>query len=149
MIMNPEIDKQYLESLERIYDLFSRGRPLVRDALDSVYSRRRSFTFENYVNKNILRASELTVFIRENLLPRLYKLGSSGIYLSDPIKFSILGFSTGLSSFPSNVKIEELVENNLMTLLNVDNNNQNQVGGFFPEGPLNGIASWYLCKMLS
>ena len=146
MIMKTEIDKRYLVSLQRIYDLFGRGRPLVRDTLDLFTLGEDPLTFEKYINENILRASELQ-FLFEKICCKGYTNWDRQVFTyTDTIKYSILGFSTGLSTFPSYVKIEDLVENNLMTLLNVDNNNQNQIGGFFPEGPLNSIASWFLCK---
>jgi hypothetical protein len=147
VIMKTEIDERYLQSIQRVRDLFNRGRPLVRDTLD-LFSL-GALTFENYINETIFRASELRFLFEKICCKGTTNWIDLEFFYSETILYSILGFSTGLSTFPSYVKIEDLVENNLMTLLNVDNNNQNQVGGFFPEGPLNGIASWFLCKRFS
>jgi hypothetical protein len=146
------IDETYLESIERVKDLFDCGRPLIRDTLEIELTDGR-LSFQKYIRTSIFESGEL-----QFLLGKICNIGIDasweedkfkGLVISNAARFSILGFSVGISSFPSSIKIEELVEKNLMTLLYVDNNNMNQITGFFPEGPLNSVASWYLCKYFS
>jgi hypothetical protein len=152
--MTTKIDENYLESNERVIDLFNRGRPLVRDTfeLTLLESSAGLPPFQEYMSMSIFGSLELQFLFEKLSNTKVIPWNEEdfrNLDFSIACRYSILGFSIGLTCFPPTIGIEELIEKNLMTLLHVDSNNLNQIAGFFPEGPLNSVASWYLCKYFS
>jgi hypothetical protein len=108
-------------------------------------------SFRGYVAGSIFAAAEFRMLLGKIFTDGTLTWGEPSTLAYNAnrnIFYSILGFATGLSSFLSYVSIESLVEKNMLTLLHVDNNNENHVAAFLPEGPLNTVASWFLCKHL-
>ena len=142
-----KIDLDYICSLGRLDDLFSVGRPFVKDCLDHNFeSIEEERSFEMYTEKDIFHSSDLKLLFSKICTGGKVTWKEASFELNTNIYFSILGFSVGLSSFPSFINVEDLVEKNLMTLIEISDNGRNHVASFLPEGPLNAVASWYLCK---
>ena len=137
----------YIKSFDRIDDLFSVGRPFVKDCLDyDIGDFDGRLSFDIYTEKDIFQSIDLRLLFSKICTGGTVSWKTSTFELNNHIYFSILGFSVGLSSFPTKISIEELVEKNLMTLIEINENGRNRVASFLPEGPLNAVASWYLCK---
>ena len=145
-LMVAEVDKKYLESFDRVCDLFSRARPLITNIFDFYYGKGKDkeFVFRKYIETPINHSLELEILVKKFFTIRKVDDELSFCILPDTITYSILGLSVCLSRFPYNFRANELIENDLTTITKFD-----KIGEFLPEGPLNGAASWFLCKHLS
>ena len=149
-VFSSKIDLDYIKSFDRVDDLFCVGRPFVKDCLDyDIGDFDGRFSFDIYTEKDIFQSIDLRLLFSKICTGGTVSWKDSSFELNNHIYFSILGFSVGLSSFPTKISIEELVEKNLMTLIEINENGRNRVASFLPEGPLNAVASWYLCKYLA
>ena len=145
-VMAAEVDKKYLESFDRVCDLFSRGRPLITDIFDVYYGEDNyeKFDFGEYIEDPINLSHELEVLVKKFFsIDKVDDKLLLGL-VSETIKYSILSLSICLSYFPYNFRTEKLFLNDLATTTEFG-----RIGEFLPEGPLNGAASWFLCKHLS
>ena len=161
----------FLTSEYRISEFFRFGRPLIwahfntvtlekfnneklysnanllmeKASVDKILSKKFDLSDE-FFTQDFDSSQELRFFLRKihGGLSHKEVLSSE----SKDIFLSIFSFSLGVNLLPTSVSTEDLVANNMMTLLSVEHSLNGEVisGCFLPEGPLNSVASYSLVK---
>ena len=124
--------------------LYSNANLLIEKAsVDKILSKKFDLSDE-FFTQIIDYSPELTFYLSKILGGVSRKQELSSEYKD--IFFSIFNLSLGMNLLPTSISAENLVENNMMTLLSVEHSFNCVItsGCFLPEGPLNSVATYSL-----
>lgn len=134
---------EYLQSPQRITDLYKCGRPLIFDTLMTKCAS--DMNDNNFLDMPSSTCNDI-IFYAAKILG-IYTGKSDAFIIIEPELhqiFAVLGLSVAFDDFPRSVDRETLIASHMMTLLGYDNMTGTLNGVYPPEGILNGVASWML-----
>jgi hypothetical protein len=127
----------FLESDERMEEFFKHGRPLIYSTF-----KRHIRLFPNYsLEAGFEECYEFTI-----LGKKLFEGDEYNQTLDVARLYSMLNFAFGTNFFPSHLRVDDMIENNLMTLigyLNQNNGVKYIIASFLPEGAFNFLSAKY------
>jgi hypothetical protein len=131
----------FLKSDQRKEEFFKLGRPLIYAHFKMIF---KEFP-KNYDIEAHYRACDEFTFYGEKLFGGAVKFQETS---NDSLLYSMFNFAFGTNLLPSHMRMEDLIENYLMTLIGYldENGARHLIANFLPEGVFNFLSAKYFTE---
>jgi hypothetical protein len=126
----------YLQSSERYLDMYKCGRPLIYDMLLNKCNA-EELEDEKFLDTEYSSCSSSRIMGIDKDYPET---------LNEHQVFTILGLSVGFGDFRRATDKDVLISSHMTSLLGYNYESGTFIGVYPPEGILNAVASWHLCR---